>query len=135
MQIDKYELKDELLYDTHNNWVKIEGDTATFGYTDVGMKRARDIAFVELPKKGAAVVKDQGCGAIESAKWAGEIIAPVSGSIIEVNGSLIDDPTIMNKDPYGSGWVAKIKMINRAEAASLMNAAAAAEWVKKEVLK
>jgi glycine cleavage system H protein len=135
MQIDKYILDDGLLYDSHNNWIRIEGETAIFGLTDVGVKLAREIAYVELPKKDAGVAKDKGCGALESAKWAGEIIAPVSGTILEVNSSLSDDPTVMNTDPYGKGWIAKIRMSNQSEVGSLMKVAAAADWIKREVLK
>jgi glycine cleavage system H protein len=135
MQVDKYTLDDGLLYDKHNNWIRIQADIATFGITEVGVKLARDIAYVELPKKEAQVTKAKACGAIESAKWAGDIIAPVSGAVIEVNDILSDDPTVMNKDPYGKGWIAKIRMADKGETDALMKVAAAAEWVRKEVLK
>ncbi len=132
MQIGDYELKDELRYDKHNNWIRIEGDVATFGITDVGVKLAKDIAFVELPKKGAHVEQGKACGQIESAKWAGEIIAPLSGEITEANDALAGDPSRMNSDPYGQ-WIAKIRFEGGAD--SLMDVPAAVEWVKKEVLK
>lgn len=132
MQIGEYELKDELRYDQHNNWIRLEGDTATFGITDVGVKLAKDIAFVELPKKGANAEQGKACGQLESAKWAGEIIAPLSGEIVDVNEALASDPSKMNSDPYGQ-WIAKIRF--SAGTDSLMDASAAADWVKKEVLK
>jgi len=107
MQKGEYNIPDDLRYDSHNNWVRLEGDVAVFGISDYGVKRAKDIAFIELPVNGQ-VEAGKGCGQIESAKWAGEITAPVSGEIIEANNSLADDPSAMNRDPYGS-WIAKIK--------------------------
>lgn len=127
MQVGDYELRDDLKYDKNNNWIKIEGDTAIFGITDVGAKKANDIGFIELPSGN--VEKGKGCGQIESAKWAGEIIAPVSGEVVESNQAVADDPSKINQDPYGS-WIAKVKMSNPAEADELMDVNAAAECVK-----
>jgi glycine cleavage system H protein len=121
MQIGEYEIKDDLKYDSNNNWIKVEGDTATFGISDVGVKKAKDIAFIELPAQGTRVEANKNCGQIESAKWAGELKAPVSGEIIEVNSGLADDPAGINIDPYGA-WIAKIRMDNPEEANSLMDA-------------
>jgi glycine cleavage system H protein len=135
MKIKDYELIDDLLYDKKNNWVRIEGETATFGITDVGVKLAREMAYVELPKPGSMVSKGKACGTVESAKWAGEIVAPISGTVTEVNLSLNDEPSAMNKDPYGKGWIAKIKLSNPGEKAGLLNVTQAADWVQKEVIK
>jgi len=130
MQVGEYELRDDLKYDKNNNWVLLEGDVAVFGITDVGVKRAKDIGFIELPGQGAHVEAGKGCGQIESAKWAGEVVAPVAGDITEVNTGLANDPSAMNRDPYGS-WIAKIKC-NPAEVDALMDVNAAAEWVKSQ---
>jgi len=129
MQVDEYELKDDLKYDKNKNWIRIQGDVAIFGINDVGVKLAKDIAFIELPENNSNVEMGKPCGQIESAKWAGEVIAPVSGQVIEVNLSVSDDPSGMNKDPYGA-WIAKIKMNNPDEAKGLMDASSCAEWVK-----
>jgi len=128
MDVNGYDLRDDLKYDKNNNWIRIEGDTAVFGINDYGVKRAKDIAFIELPKQGDQVVAGKGCGQIESAKWAGEVVAPLSGEIIEINQGLADDPSKMNSDPYGA-WIAKIK-INPADAEGLMDVNAAAEMVR-----
>jgi glycine cleavage system H protein len=134
MQVGDYELRDDLSYDRNNNWIKIEGDTAIFGITDVGAKRAKEIAYIEMPKKGDKLEMGKACGQLESAKWAGEIVAPLSGEVIDVNESLSDNPGLINQDPYGSGWIAKIKLGRLEEGNSLMDVNSAAEWVKTQVL-
>lgn len=131
MKIGEYEVREDRTYDRHNNWIKVEADVAVFGLTDVAVRRAKEIAFIELPKKGQAVEIGKGCGQIESAKWAGEIVAPLSGEIIEVNDEVSNDPSVLNKDPYGH-WLAKIKIAKTAEASQLMDPQAAADWVKAE---
>ncbi len=134
MREGEYDIRDDLKYDRNKNWIRIEGDTAVFGISDVGVKLAKDIAFIELPAIDAEVKAGTACGQVESAKWAGELIAPVSGRVVEVNSALSDDPSAMNRDPY-SAWVAKIRMSSPAEAESLMDASACAEWIKAEILK
>lgn len=129
MQVGDYELKDDLKYDKNNNWVKVEGDTAVFGISDAGVKRAKEIAFVELPNTGDKVEQGKACGQIESAKWAGEIIAPVGGEVVEVNQAVADDPSCLNNAPYDN-WIAKIKMSDPGQADGLMDAGACAEWLK-----
>lgn len=125
-----YELRDDLLYDTHYNWVKIEDDIAIFGITDAGVKRANDIAFIELPEVGKRVTAEKACGQIESAKWAGEIISPLNGEITEVNKELEDDPTKLNNAPYDS-WIAKIRIIPD-DAGKLMDTSAAKTWLNAQ---
>ena len=132
MKIGEYELKKDLNYDKFNNWIKIDGEIAVFGITDIAVKQARDIAFIELPEEGSDTELGKSCGQIESAKWSGEIIAPISGEIIEINKSLEDDPGIMNSDPYGKGWIAKIKLSKLSEIETLMDADQAIEWIKSE---
>jgi glycine cleavage system H protein len=98
--------------------MKSEGETALIGITDVAVKRARDIAFIELPNKGTAVESSKALGQIESAKWAGEIISPVSGEVLDVNKQVEDDPSVLNKDPYAN-WLIKVKVTGKG---SLMDA-------------
>jgi glycine cleavage system H protein len=128
MQVGEYDIKDDLKYDSNNNWIRVEGDMAIFGISDVGVKKAKDIAFIELPSQGQRAETNKCCGQIESAKWAGELKAPISGEIVEVNNGLADDPAGINIDPYGS-WIAKIRMDNPDEVNSLMDANAYAGFV------
>ncbi len=134
MNVGEYDINEGLKYDKNKNWIRIEGDVAVFGISDVGVKLAKDIAFIELPKQDSDVSAGSACGQVESAKWAGELIAPVSGRIIEINTALSDDPSVMNSDPYNA-WIAKIKMSNPGETEGLMDASSCVEWVRAEILK
>jgi glycine cleavage system H protein len=107
-----YNIPDGLSYSKDNCWMKVEGESALIGITDVAVKRARDIAFIELPRKGSALQAGKALGQIESAKWAGEIISPVSGEVLDVNKQVEDDPSILNKDPYAN-WLIKVKVTEK----------------------
>jgi len=132
MKIGEYEVKEGLLYSI-NYWVKPEGNIATIGITDAAAKMAKDIAFIELPQVGKEIVRGKGIGVIESAKWSGEIISHVSGKVVEVNSALEADPSMINKDPYGKGWIAKIELSNKDELKTLKDTKTYAEELGKEV--
>jgi glycine cleavage system H protein len=112
----------DLKYTKEHEWAKIEGKVATIGITDYAQKELGDIVFVELPKVGVAVQQSKEMTTIESVKAASDIFAPVSGKIVEVNTALDDQPELVNKEPYGKGWIVKIEMSNPGEAAGLMPA-------------
>ena len=101
---------EELKYlDTHQ-WVKIEGDIGKIGITSYGQKQLGEILLVELPKVGAEVTYNKTFATIESSKTAFEVPSPVSGKVIEINAQLEEDPSLVNKDPYGDGWMIKVKI-------------------------
>jgi glycine cleavage system H protein len=113
-------------------WVKKEGNTATVGVTDYGLKQAKEIMFIDLPKKDKAVKKGEELFSLESAKWSGHLESPVTGKVTEVNESLFDEPEKLNKDPY-SNWVCKIGLDKAEELDSLMDASGAEKWVKENL--
>ena len=100
----------DLLYTKEHEWVKLEKDLATIGITDYAQGELGDIVFVELPKVGDPVTHMQAFGTIEAVKAVSELFAPLSGTVIEVNPGLADKPEMINQDPYGAGWMIKIKL-------------------------
>jgi glycine cleavage system H protein len=115
----------ELLYTKDHEWVRIDGGTAVVGITDYAQGELGDVVFVQLPSVGTKVQQGQTMGSIEAVKAVADIYSPLSGEIIEVNPLLNDKPETMNQEPYGKGWVAKIKPSNlAADRANLLDAAA-----------
>ena len=113
---------EELKYlDTHQ-WVKIEGDIGKIGITSYGQKQLGEILLVELPKVGAEVTYNKTFATIESSKTAFEVPSPVSGKVIEINAQLEEDPSLVNEDPYGDGWMIKVKISQPEEIDTLLNA-------------
>ncbi|MBA7564710.1 Glycine cleavage system H protein [subsurface metagenome] len=113
---------EELKYlDTHQ-WVKIEGDIGKIGITSYGQKQLGEILLVELPKVGAEVTYNKTFATIESSKTAFEVPSPVSGKVIEINAQLEEDPSLVNKDPYGNGWMIKVKISQPEEIDTLLKA-------------
>jgi len=113
-----------------HEWAKVEGDIAVIGITDYAQKELGDVVYVELPPVGETFSQGDACSNIESVKAVSDIYAPVSGEIIEVNEALEDKPEIVNKDPYGDGWLFKLKMENPDELEELMNAEAYDEYLQ-----
>jgi glycine cleavage system H protein len=103
--IEGYNLPDDLYYHEDDTWVKIEDDKIRIGMTDFFQQAAGDIVYVDLPFEGDEIEQSQPFGKAQSSKWIGKLIAPLSGTIEEVNYELDSDSTIINKDPYGDGWV------------------------------
>ena len=114
----------ELKYTKNDEWLKIEGDTATIGISDYAQDAINDIVYVEFPDVGATIKQGATFGVVESVKAASDVFMPISGTIAEVNKSLVDTPETINTDPYGKGWLIKIKVADATEANSLMDAAA-----------
>ena len=103
--IEGYNMPDDLYYHVEDTWVKVEGDTVKIGMTDFFQQAAGDIVYVDLPFEGDEIQQGDAFGKAQSSKWIGKLIAPLSGTIEEVNYDLDSDSTIINKDPYGEGWV------------------------------
>jgi len=100
----------ELQYTKSHEWIKIEGDSATVGISDYAQDSLGDVVYVELPDLGASYESGQPFGAIESVKAASDLNLPVGGEVIEVNAPLLNQPELLNSDPYGAGWLIKIKL-------------------------
>ena len=100
----------ELQYTKSHEWIKIEGDSATVGISDYAQDSLGDVVYVELPDVGASYEAGQPFGAVESVKAASDLYLPVGGEVIEVNTPLLDHPELLNSDPYGDGWLIKIKL-------------------------
>lgn len=103
-------LPEDLYYHPEHTWARIEGGIATVGITDHAQKELGDVVFVELPKPGRNLVAGQAFGSVESAKSVSELFSPVAGEVLEVNGALEDSPEVINDDPYGAGWMIKVRL-------------------------
>jgi glycine cleavage system H protein len=122
---------DELKYHPEHDWARIEGDQATFGVTWFAQDSLGEIVFFDLPEVGKQIAAGQPYAEIESVKAVSDVFAPMSGEIVEVNGSLSDSPENINADPYGDGWLVKVKLSDPAEADSLMDVTAYRELLKE----
>ena len=110
-------------YTKEHEWVLVEGDTGTIGITDHAQDELGDIVYVDLPKAGTHVEAGKSLGSVESVKAVSDVYSPVSGEVIEINGSLADAPENLNQDPHGGAWLVKIRLTNPAEVENLMSAA------------
>jgi len=111
----------DLRYARTHEWVRVSGDTATVGITDHAQHELTDVVFVELPVVGDQVKVGEACAVVESVKTASDIYSPVSGQIVEVNQAAVDNPALVNSEPYGGGWFYKIKLSNPAELNNLLS--------------
>jgi len=107
---EEYEVPDGLLYTRDHEWIKVEGNVITIGVTDYGQKKLREVVYVELPTVGQRVEEGEAIATLESVKASAEVYTPASGKVIEVNSKLVDSPELVNDDPYGDGWIAKIEL-------------------------
>ncbi len=114
----------DLKYTSSHEWARIEGDIATIGISDFAQGELGDIVFVEMPAIGSKVEMGKPFGTVEAVKAVSDLNAPLSGEVSEINGDLEGTPDLVNKDPYGKGWMVKIKLSNPGEAAKLMDAEA-----------
>jgi glycine cleavage system H protein len=115
---------DGLLYHPEHDWVQIDGDVGTFGITWFAQDALGEVVFFDPPEVGATVTKDDSYAEVESVKAVSDVIAPLSGEIIEVNTALGDDPEAINNDPYGAGWMVKVRLSDASEKEALMDSAA-----------
>ena len=115
---------EELKYHPEHDWARIEGEEATFGITWYAQDALGEVVFYEPPEVGAAVTKDQPYAEVESVKAVSDVYSPLSGEITAVNETLSDSPETINEDPYGDGWLVKVKLSDPSEADQLLDAAA-----------
>ncbi len=113
---------ENLAYTAQHEWILIDGSVGTIGITDFAQSELGDVVFLELPSIGKQVRQGESCGTIEAVKTVAELYSPVSGEVIEVNEKLNDSPELVNKDPYGEGWMVKLKIKELKEAESLITA-------------
>ena len=114
---------EDLLYHEEHDWARVDGDSATFGITWFAQDALGEVVFFEAPSVGATVSRGQSYAEIESVKAVSDVIAPLSGEIVEVNEALSQTPETVNQDPYGEGWLVKVKLNDPSETESLMSAA------------
>jgi glycine cleavage system H protein len=115
---------EDLLYHPEHDWVRIDGDTATFGITWFAQDALGEVVFLDPPEVGTRVTKDEPYAEVESVKAVSDVIAPLSGEIVEVNTALAEKPETINEDPYSEGWLVRVKVSDPGETDSLMDAAA-----------
>ncbi len=111
----------ELKYSKDHEWARIEGDIAVVGITDYAQNELGDIVYVELPEVGTPIEQGKSFGTVEAVKAVSDLFAPVSGEVVEVNEKLNDSPELVNQDPYGEGWMIKVKMSNPDEVNQLLS--------------
>jgi glycine cleavage system H protein len=111
----------DLKYAKSHEWVRVDGDTAVVGITDHAQHELTDVVFVELPAKGRRIHAGEACAVVESVKTASDIYAPVSGEVIETNQAVVDNPGLVNTEPYAGGWFFKLKLTDAAELNSLLS--------------
>jgi glycine cleavage system H protein len=114
---------DELIYHAEHDWARVEGEQATFGITWYAQDSLGEVVFFDPPEVGSAISKDESYAEVESVKAVSDVIAPLSGEVVEVNEALGDAPEKINEDPYGEGWLVKVKLSDPGEAEGLLSAA------------
>jgi glycine cleavage system H protein len=126
------EFPEGLKFSKEHEWVLVEGKTATIGITEFAQEELGDIVYVELPEVGEKVVKDDPFGAVESVKAVSDVYAPVSGTVLEINDLLPDNPETINDDPYGDGWMIRVEMTDMDDLKDLMSGEEYAEYVAQQ---
>ena len=137
--IKGYNMPNELFYHQEHSWAKVEGTKITVGMTDLFQREAGDIVFVDLPEEEDEVSQGETCGKIQSRKWIGKLVAPVSGEITEINEEMEEDTSLINTDPYGEGWILVIEAEDeddlQSELKNLIHADAVQDFVEQEIAK
>jgi glycine cleavage system H protein len=123
---------EDLHYSKDHEWVRVDGDQAIIGITDYAQNSLGDVVYVELPKAEEEFAANEAFGSVESVKAVSEVFTPVAGVIVKINESLADEPETVNSDPYGAGWMIRLKMSNPAEVDSLLTAAEYEDFTKAE---
>jgi glycine cleavage system H protein len=113
---------EDLVYHEEHDWARIDGEDATFGITWYAQDALGEVVFFDAPKPGTTVIKGESYAEIESVKAVSDVVAPLSGEIVDVNAGIAETPETVNEDPYGEGWLVKVKLSDPAEVESLMSA-------------
>lgn len=135
MEVDDINIPDDLKYTETSEWIRVEDGKGRVGITDYAQKELTDIVYVEPPQVDDEFEKGKEFGVVESVKAVADFYAPVDCKVIEINEKIIENPELMNQDPYGEGWMALVELKNPSDVDSLMDAAAYAEHVKAEKAK
>ena len=122
----------ELHYTQSHEWVRIDGEVGTIGITDYAQKELGEIVYLELPEVGHVFDADEEFGTVESVKAVSELFTPLSGEVVEINKAAVAEPGIVNDDPFGDGWLIKLKLSTDEEVSKLLSADDYAEYVKQE---
>jgi glycine cleavage system H protein len=123
---------DDLKYHREHDWARIEGDEATLGITWFAQDSLGELVHFEPPEPGSDIQKDSAYGEVESVKAVSEVISPLSGEVLEVNGAVVDAPETVNDDPYGEGWLVRIRMLDPSEVGDLLDADAYRAFIAEQ---
>src|SRR6476661_8860930 len=123
---------EDLHYSKDHEWVRVDGDQAIIGITDYAQNSLGDVVYVELPKAGDEFASNESFGSVESVKAVSEVFTPIAGSVVKINEALADEHESVNSDPYGEGWMIRLKMANAGEVDSLLTAAEYEDFTKAE---
>jgi len=123
---------EDLHYSKDHEWVRVDGDVVIIGITDYAQNSLGDVVYVELPKAGDEFAANEPFGSVESVKAVSEVFTPIAGVIAQINESLADEPETVNSDPYGNGWMIRLKMSKAGEVDSLLTAAEYEDFTKAE---
>lgn len=136
MEIQGYNMPDDLYYEENHFWVKDEGDLLVMGMDDFAQQMAGDIVYIQLPDDGKKIKAGKKFAKIESGKWLGKVFGPVNGELVAVNEELEEDPGIVNEDCYGKGWIYKIRPDDKVELENLIRTSEAVEkWLLADIEK
>lgn len=123
---------EDLSYTKDNEWLRLKGEQATVGITDYAQQQLGDVVYIELPKIGDKFEASEPFGSVESVKAVSEVFMPVGGSVVDRNENLNDSPELVNEDPYGDGWMIRIKIDNPAQVDALLTAIEYEDYIKEE---
>jgi len=132
LKVDGYEVIEGLYYSKEHEWVKVEGNLCRIGISDYAQKSLHEIVYADLPEMGRRVKRMESMGSVESVKAVAEVFSPIAGEVVEVNRKLSEQPELINKSPYGEGWLAVIKPDSlQADLGELMDASAYADYLRQ----
>jgi len=126
-----HRVPEDLRYSRTHEWARREGQTAVVGITDYAQSQLGDVVYVELPEVGEEYRRGDALGVVESVKATSDIYAPLSGKVVEINQALMDDPAVVNRDPYGEGWMVRLELLDPGEWEELLDAAAYARLMEE----
>ena len=126
---------EDLKYSKEHEWSKVEDGSVVVGITDYAQENLGEVVYVELPEEGSQVSRSEAFGVVESTKAVSDLYAPVSGTVIEINDTLLDSPELINEDPYEDGWMIRIETSNPGELDTLLDSKAYAKFIKEEAEK
>ena len=123
---------EELRYHPEHDWARVEGDVATLGITWYAQDQLGEIVHYEPPEEGSSLAKDESYGEVESVKAVSDVVSPLSGEVVEVNAKVVDEPETVNDDPYGEGWLVRVRLADSGEVDQLLDAAAYRKLVEEQ---